>query len=259
MDLLENAVPDEPAPPEEEKLEPLAAGYSVLTGKDHTFSTDTILLADFSMPRPGDVCADLGTGCGAIPILWCARSAPAAVYAVELQRAACAMAERSVRLDGLGDRIHIIPADIRDLRTDGTLPRGLDLVACNPPYGREDGGPHGPNEDRRIARHEIACGLPDIAAAAAAFLRWGGRFCCCLRPDRLCDAVTELRRAGIEPKRLRFVQQRRSRAPFLFLLQGRRGGRPGLIVEPALLIKSDDGGWSPEMLRIYGDYKEGRT
>lgn len=257
--MPENAATDAPSPSEREKLEPLAAGYSVLTGKNHTFSTDTILLADFSMPRAGETCADLGTGCGAIPILWCARSAPAVVYAVELQRDACALLERSVRHNGLGDKILVVPADIRHLKETGALPRGLDLVACNPPYGREGGGPHGVSENRRIARHEVACGLSDIAAAAADLLRWGGRFCCCLRPDRLCDAVTQLRNAGIEPKRLRFVQQRKDRAPFLFLLQGRRGGRPGLAVEPALFVESEDGGWSPEMLRIYGDYKEGRV
>lgn len=241
----------------EEKLEPLSAGISVVTGKSHTFNTDTLLLADFSMPRAGEACADLGTGCGTIPLLWCARSRPKVVYAAELQPEACRLAERSVRLNGLEGRIRVVPCDIRTLRGSGAIPSGLDLVACNPPYGKAGGGAPGALESRRIARHEVACGFPDVAAAAEALLRWGGRFCCCLRPDRLCDALGTLRDAGIEPKRLRFVQQRRDKAPFLFLLQGRRGGNPGLAVEPALLLEADGGGWSDEMLRIYGDYKEG--
>lgn len=240
-----------------EKLEPLSAGISVVTGKNHTFNTDTILLADFSMPRAGETCADLGTGCGTIPLLWCARSKPKLVYAAELQPEACRLAERSVQLNGLEERIRVVPCDIRTLRESGAIPSGLDLVACNPPYGRAGGGARGALESRRIARHEVACGFEDVAAAAAALLRWGGRFCCCLRPDRLCDALGALRGAGLEPKRLRFAQQRRDKAPFLFLLQASRGGRPGLAVEPTLFLEAEGGGWSKEMLQIYGDYKEG--
>lgn len=240
-----------------EKLEPLSAGISVVTGNGHTFNTDTILLADFSMPRPGEICADFGTGCGTIPLLWCARSAPRRVYAVELQEEACRLAARSVRLSGLEDRIEIVREDILALKQNRSLPLDLDMIACNPPYQPEGTGLQNAREEKRIARHEVSCSFSGVAQAAAAFLRWGGRFSFCLRPGRLCDAVPALRRAGLEPKRLRFVQQRAGRAPFLFLMQASRGGRPGLSVEPVLLVESEGGGWSEEMRNIYGDYKEG--
>lgn len=241
------------------KPEPLSSGFYAVTGKGHTFNTDTILLADYSMPRHGETCADFGTGCGTIPLLWCARSAPRRVYAVELQEEACELARSSARFNGLESRIEIVREDIRLLKENRSIPRDLDLIACNPPYQPDGSGLHCAQESRRIARHEVACGFSDIAAAAGAFLRWGGRFFFCLRPERLCDAIPALRTAGLEPKRLRFVQQRADKAPFLFLMQANRGGRPGLSVQPALLVESQDGGWSEEMLRIYGDYKEGRT
>ena len=60
-----------------------------------------------------------------------------------------------------------------------------------------------------------------------------------------------MRQNDIEPKRLRFVQQREHTAPWLFLLEGRRGGKPFLQVEAPLIIEGP-GGFSPEMLRIYG-------
>ena len=255
MATSENTAPPGPG----ERLEPLSAGYSVLTSKEHAFSTDTILLAEFSMPRAGEACADFGTGCGAIPILWCARSSPSAVYAVELRREACTLAKRSALRNGLSQKIRVVRADIRRLRETPSLPRGLDLIACNPPYGRVGHGIPSGQESRRAARWETACTFSDITQAAAAFLRWGGRFCCCLRPSRLLEATEGMRAAGIEPKRLRLVQHRMGKAPFLFLLQGRRGGKPGLAVDPVLFIESEGGGFSPEMLRIYGDYKEGRT
>ena len=67
----------------------------------------------------------------------------------------------------------------------------------------------------------------------------------------------ELCAAGLEPKRLRGEQQRPDREPFLFLVEAMRGGRPGLRVEPVLFVEGERGGWSEEMLKIYGEYKEG--
>ena len=66
-----------------------------------------------------------------------------------------------------------------------------------------------------------------------------------------------MRANNIEPKRLRFVQQRKTKAPKLFLIEGRRGGKPGgLIVEPVLFIEDEGGNFSQEMIGIYGQYKE---
>ena len=79
----------------------------------------------------------------------------------------------------------------------------------------------------------------------------------CQRPERLGDVITAMRDNDIEPKRLRFVQQRKTKAPKLFLIEGRRGGKPGgLIVEPVLLIENESGEFSEEMIEIYGQYKE---
>ena len=52
------------------RWEPLSSACRALVTREHSFTTDTLLLADFSLPRRGEVCADLGTGCGAIPLLW---------------------------------------------------------------------------------------------------------------------------------------------------------------------------------------------
>lgn len=241
-----------------EKPEPLARGVSVIVGNGHTFNTDTVLLAAFSMPRAGETCADFGTGCGAIPLIWCARGKPGFVYAVELQPGACSMARRSVTCNGMAGRIGVIECDIRRLREERALPAaGLDSIACNPPYKPVGTGIESSAESGRIARHETACTFAEIAAAASYFLRWGGRFFCCMRPERLCDTLFALRQAGLEPKRLRFVQQRAASAPFLFLLQAVRGGKPGVAVEPVLFVEDGRGGLSEEMLAVYGDYKEG--
>jgi tRNA1Val (adenine37-N6)-methyltransferase len=240
---------------EGERFEPLSKRISVIVGNGYTFNTDTILLAWFSMPKKGETCADFGTGCGTIPLLWCARSQPAAVCAVEIQPTACDMAWRSVAFNSLDETVQVMECDVRELDVRPDVTRGsFDLIACNPPYQAAGTGIVSAAEGERIARHETVCKFSEIAASAGALLRWGGRFCCCMRPERLCSTMLALREAGLEPKRLRFVQQKTSSAPFLFLLQANRGGRPGVKVEPVLLVE-ENGAFSEEMLRICGDYK----
>ena len=63
------------------------------------------------------------------------------------------------------------------------------------------------------------------------------------------------REYGLEPKKLRLVQQRQNSAPMLFLLEARRGGKPGLQILPTLLVEDENGAFSKEMLEIYGEYK----
>ena len=60
-----------------------------------------------------------------------------------------------------------------------------------------------------------------------------------------------MRESGLEPKRMRFVSQRAESAPSLVLVEGRRGGRPGLIVEPPLILQDAEGRESGEVRRIY--------
>ena len=79
----------------------------------------------------------------------------------------------------------------------------------------------------------------------------------CQRPERLSDMICAMRNFRIEPKRLRFVQQRPGKPPKLFLIEGRRGGKPGgMTAEPVLFIEGPDGNFSEEMINIYGAYKE---
>lgn len=242
----------------DESLEPLWPGISVIVSPRHTFNTDTILLAWYASPRHKDRCADLGTGCGTIPLLWQGRYAPRQIAAVELQQEAVSMARRSVAYNQLEPNITVLQRDLRQLalHPDPDL-QNLDLVACNPPYQQSGTGILNPDGQKQCARHETSCTLQDVCQAAARMLKYGGRFVLCQRPQRLCDVLHEFRAAKIEPKRLRFVQQNPQKPPSLFLIQGKKGAKPGLVAESVLLVEQAPGRFSQEMLEIYGSYKEG--
>ena len=237
----------------EYKFEKLTDKLTVCASSDHRFGTDAFLLADFSGYRHKDKVCDLGTGCGIIPLIMQKRLPPEITYAVDIQEGAI----RQLRL-GLehSETSGIIPicADLRELWDDAPLGR-LDLVTCNPPYKAVNSGFESATEAQKIARHEIMCTIEDVCCAAEKLLKFGGRLCICNRPERLSDVISAMKNHSIEPKRLRFVSKNPDEAPWLFLIEGKKGSRPFMKVEKQLYIRSGDV-FSEELKRIYSVGKE---
>ena len=241
---------------EGERLDPLGGGLSVVVSKDHIFGTDAVLLSHFSNIRKKDAACDMGTGCGIIPLLWCKKQT-GQLFAVEIQEKACSQLERSLVFNSLSERVTVVNHDLRSLK--GVLPFGaFDLVTMNPPYKKVGAGIESASESDKIARHETMCSIDDCCEAAAKLLRFGGRFCLCHRPERLCDVVVSMRRHNLEPKRLRFVSKNEGSAPWLFLVEGKLGANSFVSIEKNLYIETPDGKPSEELLNIMGDYTEGR-
>jgi len=227
---------------------------------ENTFppGTDTFLLSSFPVLKPGARVCDLGAGSGLLGLLLLRRERTLSVTGVELNGGDCRLAERSIRESGLDGQFRVLNAD---LRAPEALPRAgsFDLAVCNPPYFSPGSGASAAGAARRNSRSEESCSLSDICRAAARLVRWGGRFCLVYRPERLCDLLSTLRGAGLEPKRLRFVENTAGGAPLLVLAEGRRGGRPGLAVEPPLILCGPDGGPAAELDAIYFRNTEERS
>lgn len=236
-------------------VESLGGGLFAAVSKDHRFGTDAFLLADFAAAKHKDRAVDLGAGCGIIPLLLYKMYRPAYIAGVEIQPEAAALFRASTALSGLQDKITPICADLR--RLNGLLlPEKFDLVTCNPPYEAPGTGKLNDSAARSTARHELSCTIGDAAAAAFRLLKTGGRFCLCQRPGRLADVMDALRAHRLEPKRLRLVCQSPQHQPWLFLIEGKKGAKPGLSILPNLWMTDADGSYSAELLHIYGYDKD---
>lgn len=234
--------------PKQTNWEPLGPRLRILVSPEHKFGTDAFLLADFAAPRRKDLCCDLGTGCGIIPFLWFREDPPVLCYGVDIQEQAIEQFRESVQENGLQERVFPLLCDLKELRT---LPCGpVDLVCCNPPYKAAGSGILNEHDSKTIARHEVLCTLSDICAAASRLLKFGGRFCLCQRPQRLGDTLHAMKSAGIEPKKIRFVSKNPQSPPWLFLVEGKKGAKPDMVVLPGLFTEGE-GGFSPELLAIY--------
>lgn len=236
--------------------ERLSDDIKVAVSEDHTFGTDAVILAYFANVKRKDRAIDMGTGCGIIPLLWLRDKAQSPVHCLDIQQNAIDQVNASVEYNSLGERLVPHLCDLREIEKE-FKPEGFTLVTMNPPYKPLNTGFESLSESARIARHEVACGIEDAVKAANYLLTYGGRFCMCHRPERLVDALNAMREYKIEPKRLRFVFDKQGEEPFLFLVEGKKGAKPFLRVEPDLIIKNEESKFSEEMLKVYGSYADG--
>jgi len=214
------------------------------------FGMDAVLLSDFARVRPGSLVCDLGTGTGILPLLLYGRAHGIQCDAVEIQPDAAERAQRSMALNGLEESIHVHCGDLRDIRS--LLPHAkYDLVICNPPYTPEKSALLSPNPALSTARQETHCTLSDIAAASAWLLRNHAKFSLMLPVARLTDAFETLRQYRLEPKRLRLVHANEKRPARLALIEAMLDVHSGLIIEPPLIVKDENGNDTDEIKRIY--------
>lgn len=218
---------------------------------DPTFkiTTDSVLLAAFAGSigggKPFQRCMDLGCGGGLLSVLLHEQNREAAFDSVDIRPDAVEVCQKNYDANGVyGD---VVCADLRQYRYIGGQGE-YDLVVCNPPYYYA--GKPSPDPDRAAARDD-ALSPAQFSGAASFLLQRGGTFCLVHKPEFLTDIFAAMRLADIEPKRMRFVTHKADSAPSLVLIAGRRGGRPGLAVQPNLILAGPDGRPTAEVREIY--------
>lgn len=218
--------------------------------KGFCFGIDAVLVSNFCEVRRDDAVVDLGTGTGVIPLLIAGKSSAKSIKAFEIQREVAEMAQRSILLNNLQDRISIINDDFNHA-TDYVDAGSVQVVVSNPPYVAKGAGVHNQENFKTVSRHEIHCTFRDVAQTASKLLQNGGRFYLIHRPDRLADVIGYSREAGLEPKVIRFVQPKPDSAPNLFLLKCVKGGGAELRFQKPLVVYNSDGTYQEEIYDIY--------
>lgn len=238
---------------ENERIDDLERnGYRIIQDTERfRFGMDAVLLSGFARVKDGAAVLDLGTGTGIIPILLEAKTDAAHLIGLEIQEDSADMARRSVRLNGLEDKIDIVTGDIKEA---GSLfdAASFDVVTCNPPYMTNKHGLTNPSDAKAIARHEILCTLEDVVVQAAKLLKPGGNFFMVHRPFRLAEIMVLLHTYKLEPKRMQLVYPFVDKEPNMVLIEANRGGRPRITVEKPLVVYREPGVYMPEINDIYG-------
>lgn len=215
------------------------------------FGMDAVLLSGFVKIKPGADVLDLGTGTGILPILLEAKTPGKHFTGLEIQPESADMAARSVKVNGLEDKISIVVGDIKEA---GKLFGGssMDVVVSNPPYMTAEHGLQNPELPKAIARHEVLCTLTDVIREAAYVLKPQGNFYLVHRPFRLAEIIRTLSAYGLELKRMRLVYPYVDKEPNMVLMEACRGGKPRVTVEPPLIVFKEPGVYHEDITGIYG-------
>lgn len=226
-------------------MEHLHNGY-VLDMPPGTFalSTDSVLLSDYVHLSSADRVLDLGSGCGTLGVLLCAKSSGCHITGIELDATAHDAALSNIARNQLQARMNSICADLRSVSS--MLRAGsFDICVSNPPYFFG-----GPSSRTPLARRNDCCSTLELFQAAAWALRFGGDFYMVQRPENLAQLCHAAVSCGLEPKHLRTVRHRPSSQISLILLHCKKGAKPGLSWDSLCLFTEQDAP-TDEYKRIY--------
>jgi len=208
-------------------------------------STDSIALAGFvKLPKNAKV-LDLGSGCGSLGHLLCANDPDCQITGIELDGAAHEMALKNAKANKIDTRFHSICADMNTV-PDFIRPGSFSVCVSNPPYFAA--GPQ--SQKTPLARREDCCTMDALFRAAAWALKYGGSFYLVHRPERLAELCSTGSKYHLEPKRLRLLRHKSGGPITLLLMECRKGGKPGILLEEESLFDAE-GKPTPYYQKLY--------
>ena len=214
------------------------------------FSLDSVLLANFvSINLRSKKILDIGCGNGIISILL-SQKTNAFITGVEIQNESYELAQKSVEINGLNDRISIINADIKELYKN-IESDSFDVIVSNPPYfSVKDTSLKNLNANKMQARHELSLNYKDVIIVAKKLLKNNGNLALVHRPDKLLDILDFMRANNIEPKKIRFVYPYKGKSANMLLIEGTKNGKTGLKVLDPLYVY-ENGSYTKEVSNYF--------
>ena len=248
-----------------EQIDTLLNGNKIVQDTDgFMFGIDAVLLAHFALGqiKKNDKVIDLCTGTGIVPLLQ-EKAVPAEVTftAVEIQKKYARLAQKSVELNGLADKIKIIQGDIKNVAQLFTK-HSFNVITCNPPYMICEQGKSNPNDEKAIARHEVCCTLADVCNAVDFLLHTHGSFFMIHKATRLPEIFDCLLEHKMEPKRMQLIQPFEGEEANLVLVEARKNASKGLTVCPPIIVRQSEGAhkneYTEQVQAIYKRMSEAR-
>ncbi|MDE5888612.1 MAG: methyltransferase, partial [Bacilli bacterium] len=175
------------------------------------------------------IIVDFCTGNAPVPLILSTKT-NARLYGFELQESIYKLAKMSVKENNLDSQINIINANLTEA-LEFILPESVDAVTCNPPYFKYDKNKSLINEDeeKAIARHEIAMNLEDLMTAAKYILKNKAPLYIVHRCDRLEEILDCLAKYNFKVKKLQFIYAGYGKEAIMVLIKATKNGKMGSL------------------------------
>lgn len=216
-------------------------GLMLIQKKDgFRFGMDSVLLAHFSRIGPNALVADFGTGSGVLPLLLIGRNKGQTFLCFEIQDQIAEMAERTVCMNHLENRIQIIHGDAGKAyeQIDSC---SVDAVICNPPYGIPGTVISSPVSSRAIARNQGTDTMESFLLSAFRILKGHGKFITIYPAAQMLYLMKLMQKAHLEPKCFQLIYPYADKPANLVLIEAVKDARPTLHPMEPLIIYTDEG------------------
>lgn len=224
----------------ERKIEDLGCGGLKIIQDSllYSFTSDSVILANFIKTHPNDKCLEIGMGGGIISILLSAKEKFKSVVGLEIQKPLAMLAEENICLNSLGDKISVKNIDAGRYREYFKCGE-FDVVFSNPPYmiSTKD---KNKNECRDIARHERLLPMDVLTGVMCDCLRFGGKAYLVYGAERSASLIALLIKNNLQPKTMFFTENGRGRV-VLVVIEAVKGGKEGVKILPNLVTNDKKG------------------
>ncbi len=216
--------------------------YVTFTSADcYAFGADSLLLARFGAVKKGERVADICAGCGVVGFAAAETQTPSRLDFFELNPIFCDLLRLAVKENLILGEVY--QGDI--VTTSRQRAGAYDVVLCNPPYYKTARADLPKDDEERkkyyrdAAKTECAVTLQEVVESANRLLGGNGRFCVCVPIERLSELCHLLENKKLPPKRMQLVCAKKGDAPYLALVESKKGAKSGLVALPVLTIGED--------------------
>lgn len=209
----------------------------------YTFTSDSVVLANFVDIKRNEKAVEIGSGCGVISILLSSKTQVSKIFAFEIQKDMANLAQKNILLNNLTEKITLFNDDIASF-SKYLQKSSIDVVFANPPY--MNGSISCKNKTKTIARHDYLLPPQKLCFCASELLKNGGRFFLCYAPSRLSEIFECLILNNMQPKRMFFTQNHKNEIKLCFI-EAVKNSKKGLKILPNLTVNDCNGKYLEEL------------
>lgn len=211
--------------------------------KLYTFTSDSVILANFIKLKASETAVEIGGGSGVISILLTAKNNVKKIKIFEIQEKMQKLCKKNIIFNNLQDKLSLICDDVKNYKKYIDV-GSIDVMFSNPPFFPISN--YAINEVKSIAKEERCLSLGELVDCASGMLKYGGRFYVVYKAERLGELIVACEGKNLTLKKMFFTENGKG-VINLIVAEFRKGGGKGVKVLPNLVTNKSDGEFLEEL------------
>lgn len=234
---------------ENERLEDLQFnGLKIVQDKNlYTFTSDSVVLANFVKTKKNDFSVEIGAGSGVISILVQAKNDLKKIVAFEIQKEMANLCKKNIKLNKLEEKISLVCDDVKNFEKYVET-NSVDVVFSNPPYFKETN--FSQTQAKKIAKEDVCLKPEKLCEVASKMLKNGGVFYLCYPAERSIEIIENLSKFNLKVKQMFFTENGKGEIK-LCVLKAVKGAKNGVKVFQNLVTNEENGDYLEKLHTKY--------